>query len=117
MKAVTCHYYVTDSGRMPARGFVESLDSKAQIKFMFVKGLLEQFGKQLPRPHAKYLEDGIYEMRFRGGEGHIRVLYFFYHQNRAIFTNGFVKKQQKIPRNEKKTAARRKDLFIAKHGG
>ena len=39
------------------------------------KYLLEEFGHKLPEPHAKYLKDGIFELRFSGKEGKIRVLY------------------------------------------
>ena len=52
---------------------------------------------RLPKPHADALGDDIYELRFTGKEGKIRILYFFYYENKIILTNGFIKKQQKAP--------------------
>lgn len=114
MKQVSCEYFVTDSSRVPVREFINSLDPKTQRKFFFVVGLLEEFGHKLPQPHAKYIGDEIFELRFKGREGAVRVLYFFFHQNRAIFTNGFIKKSNKTPKNEKEIALQRRKLFLEK---
>lgn len=110
---VSCYYFVSESGRTPVRDFVDSLDLKSQRKFFFVKGLLEAFGWRLPEPHAKYLGDEIFELRFRGREGTIRILYFFSEEDGAIFTNGFVKKSQKTPFGEKYLAVERRKRFYA----
>ena len=107
-----CYYFAFGSGRSPVREFIDALDTKSQIKFFFVKGLLEEFGHRLPQPHAKYLGNRIFELRFTGVEGLIRVLYFFYHQDKVIFTNGFVKKSNKTPRNEKQIALERRKIFL-----
>ena len=114
MAKVNCYYYVTESGRSPVREFVDALDHKTQRKFFFVKGLLEEFGHRLPRPHAKYLGDDIFELRFEGQEGAVRVLYFFFHQDKAVFTNGFLKKSNKTPSKEKVLAAQRRADFIGR---
>lgn len=112
MKRVSCEYLVTESKRVPVREFIDSLDPKTQRKFFFVVKLLEEFGHKLPQPHAKYIGDEIFELRFKGREGAIRVLYFFFHQDRAIFTNGFIKKSDKTPKNEKGIAIQRRRLFL-----
>jgi phage-related protein len=110
--AISCFYYVTESGRSPVRDFIDSLDLRTQQKFFFVKRLLEEFGRKLPQPHAKYIGDEIFELRFRGQEGNIRVLYFFFHQDKAIFTNGFIKKVPKVPLKERAKAVERRRLFL-----
>jgi len=112
--AVSCFYYVTESGRSPVRDFIGSLDLRAQQKFFFVKKLLEEFGHKLPQPHAKYLGDEVFELRFSGQEGNIRVLYFFFHQDKAIFTNGFIKKSPKAPLREKGLAIERRKSFFSR---
>lgn len=112
----TCFYYTTELGKSPVEEFIDSLDSKTQTKFFFKKGLLEEFGPRLPQPHAKHIGNGIYELRFEGKEGAIRVLYFF-HKNDIIFTNGFKKKTTKIPQREKALAIERRKLFLAERGG
>jgi len=114
---IASYYYLTESGKYPVRDFIDSLDYKTQRKFFFVKELLEEFGYRLPFPHAKYLGNDIFEIRFRGQEGHIRILYFFYHQDKVIFTNGFVKKSGKTPRGEIKTAIERRNKYLTKFKG
>lgn len=105
-------YYLTESGRSPVREFIDALDYKTQRKFFSVRELLEEFGHRLPQPHAKYIGDDIFELRFSGQEGKIRVLYFFFHQGKVIFTNGFVKKTAKIPPNEKLLAVQRRAQYL-----
>jgi len=115
MGKITCYYYCTDSGRIPVREFIDSLDYRSQRKFFFAKALLEEFGYRLPRPHAAYIGDSIFELRFKGAEGQIRILYFFFHQNKAILTNGFVKKTNKVSKKVKEVAIKRKKRFIERH--
>jgi len=105
-------YYESESGRCPVREFIDSLGPRVQRKFFFVRGLLEEFGHRLPLPHARYIGDGIFELRFSGEEGSIRVLYFFFERSKVIFTNGFLKKSDKTPVKEKQLALERKRLFL-----
>jgi phage-related protein len=111
---VTCYYYTTESGRVPVREFVDSLDMKTQQKFFFVKALLEEFGRRLPQPHAKYIGEDIYELRFKGLDVAVRVLYFFWDEKKAVFTNGFLKKSDKTPRKEKELAIQRRKAILEK---
>jgi phage-related protein len=111
---ISSYYYLSESGKSPVKEFIDSLDFKAQRKFFFVKELLEEFGHKLPFPHAKYIGDSIFELRFKGHEGAVRVLYFFYHEDKAIFTNGFIKKVQKTPKNEKNIAIERRNDFFSR---
>lgn len=112
MARFTCYYYLTESNRSPVREFIDSLDISTQRRFFFVKELLEEFGHRLPYPHAKYIRDGIFELRFHGREGAIRVLYFFLQQDKIVFVNGFVKKTNKTPRKEIAVAIERKKVFL-----
>jgi phage-related protein len=105
-------YYRNESGRYPAREFIDSLDARSQRKFFYVCSLLEEFGPRLPRPHARYLGEGIFELRFSGSEGNIRVLYFFFRHNQIIFTNGFIKKAQRAPQKEIAVARERRRIFL-----
>lgn len=108
----TCIYYQSDSGKVPVKKFIDSLAPRTQQKFFAVVGMLENLGKQLPEPHAKPLGKGIYELRFTGQEGHIRILHFFYEQKNIIFTNGFIKKSNKTPKNEIDLAEKRRETYI-----
>jgi phage-related protein len=113
---IVCKYYFAKSGKSPAKEFVESLNVKTQQKFFYVVELLEEFGSLLPRPHAKYIGDELFELRFKGLEGAVRLLYFFFHQDSAILTNGFIKKSSKTPLKEKAVAITRRKAFLEKNG-
>jgi len=76
VSSVACIYFKNESGRCPVKEFVEALDRYSQRKFFFVVDLLSEFGHRLPEPHAKFIGDGIFELRFRGVEGSIRIMYF-----------------------------------------
>ena len=108
----TCSYYVTNSGREPVKEFIDSLASRTQQKFFAVVGMLETLGKSLPEPHAKPLGNGIYELRLKGQEGYIRILHFFFDDNKIILTNGFIKKSNKTPRKEIELAEDRRIQYL-----
>ncbi len=108
-------YYVTDSGRRPVEEFVKGLNVHSRDKFFSVIELLEDFGRGLAWPHAKYIGDEIFELRFEAVEGAVRVLYFFFDGEKAVLTNGFIKKTDKTPKIEKATAMERHKIYLQKH--
>ena len=110
-------YFAAESGRRPVEEFVETLNIRSQRKFVDIVELLETFGRQLTFPHAKYIGDEIFELRFESLEGAIRILYFFFDGDKAVLTNGFLKKSNKTPRNEKETAMARREVYFQKHNG
>lgn len=110
----TAVYYKSDSGRIPVKSFIDSLASRTQQKFFAVIGMLENIGKSLPEPHTKHLGNGIYELRFKGQEGHVRILHFFYEGNKIILTNGFIKKTNKTPKKEITLAEQRRKQYLNK---
>ena len=110
MGRVVCWYYATDAGKIPVQDFIDTLDPRSQRKFFFTRGLLEEFGRELTWPHAKHVLDGVFELRFHGREGRIRVLYFFA-KDKAILTNGFVKKTSRILPQEIAVSLERRRLY------
>ncbi len=115
MEEYTCIFYETTDGKSPVEEFIESLDTETRDKFIVKQQLLQDFGPRLRHPHTDHLVEGIFELRFKGKEGQIRVLFFFFSGKRIIFTNGFVKKTQKAPRKEIEIAQeRRKDFLTSK---
>jgi phage-related protein len=74
--------------------------------------MLKKFGQSLPEPHAKHLGNGNYELRFKGREGQIKVLHFFYNERKIIFTNGFVKKSNRVPKKEVELAIQRRNIYL-----
>ncbi len=115
MQEYICIFYETVDGRRPVEEFVESLDHDTQDRFILKQQLLQDFGPQLRHPHTDHLEEGIFELRFKGKEGQIRVLFFFFYGKRIIFTHGFVKKAQKAPRKEIEIACKRRKDFLMRN--
>ncbi len=109
---INAQYYASSTGKKPVYEHICSLDSRTRQKFFDVVELLEYKGHMLPEPHAKYLGNDVFELRFAGVEGAVRVLYFFFHRDSAVLTNSFLKKTPKTPINELDLAiARRKDYL------
>jgi phage-related protein len=115
MGEYTCIFYESITGKSPVEEFIESLDPETQDKFILKKQLLQDFGSQLRYPHTDHIGDGIFELRFKGEEGQIRVLFFFFYGRKIIFSHGFVKKTQKTPRREIEIAKERRKDFLARH--
>lgn len=105
-------YYKTQNGHNPVKVFIDNLNFKTQRKFFVKIGWLEEHGPRLPGPHAKKLENDLYELRFEGEDGVIRIIYFFYIGNKIILLNGFKKKTQKTLRREIELAKKRKADYL-----
>ena len=73
------------------------------------------FGPQLRFPHTANIGEGVFELRFRGKEGQIRVLFFFFYKRQVILTHGFVKKTKKTPKKEIEIAMQRRKEFLKIH--
>lgn len=71
---------------------------------------LAMCGRDLRRPVADYLRDGIYELRIKYYRQNYRILYFFHKDDIAVLSNGLVK-EAKVPAGEIEIAVRRKDKF------
>lgn len=111
----TCIFYETVDRKSPVEEFIESLDQDTQDKFILKQQLLQDFGLQLRYPHTENLGEGIFELRFKGKEGQIRVLFFFFYGKRIILTHGFVKKTQKAPRKEIEITQKRRKDFLTRN--
>ncbi len=114
MRGIKCVYYQTDAGRIPAKEFMYSLHIRTRQKIYEVIHLFQDHGKALPESHLKMIDDGIYELRCIGIEGKVRVLHFFIDQDKAVLTNGFIKKTQKTPKKEIKTAMTRRKIYLSR---
>ena len=104
MKKFEVLFYEKCNGECPIADFLVSLDVKMRAKMIGLLELLEEKGNQLREPYSKHIDDGIFEIRCKVGSNITRVLYFFYYEGKIILTNGFVKKTQKIPSNQIRTA-------------
>ena len=92
--------------------FVESLSSISQGKYIRFLHLLSEYGVRLGLPHSRRLANNLYELRLRGNQG----VGFFYcsspkNKKTIVLLHGFLKKTQKIPSKELKTAFQRLDIL------
>lgn len=93
-------YYEQEDGSKPAEEFILAQDYKMQAKIFSNLTYLEAMGPSLREPYSKPLGNGIFEIRTKLGSDITRVLYFFMAGQKAILTNGFVKKSPKTPPGE-----------------
>lgn len=92
-------FYKCVDGTKHAGQFINSIENlELRAKMIRVVKLLEEFGTELGEPDSKYLGDGIFELRCSQGNNIARCLYFFVFGDKAIVTNGIIKKTQKTPK-------------------
>ncbi|WP_175560281.1 type II toxin-antitoxin system RelE/ParE family toxin [Butyrivibrio sp. YAB3001] len=114
----TVDFYREIDGKKPVGVFIRSLDIKMKAKVVANLHLLEEYGNLAREPISKELEDGIFELRTIEGNDLVRILYFFDKDKIIIATNGFIKKQQKTPKNEIALAKKRRtDYHRRKEAG
>ena len=111
-KQISAEFYSLPDGSEPAKEFIKSLEPKMKAKVLRTIELLETNGTDLRLPYSEHLDDGIFELRTKISSNITRVLYFFYIGNRAILTNGFIKKTQKTPKEELLKAKKYKESFL-----
>lgn len=116
MNRLICEYYQSASGREPVREFIDALGLRSKLGFFAARELLETFGPLLKRPHAAPLGQGLYELRFRGDEGHGRVLYFFFSGGKAVLVHGFIKKTSAVPAHDIRLAFQRRIDYLRQYG-
>lgn len=97
--------YETERGEAPVSEFIKKQQPQAIAKIAHLIDLLEIHGVFLGMPHAKKLENYLYELRIRGKE-EIRIIYGF--KEKTIFLlHGFKKQKQKTPPKEIEAAKQR----------
>jgi phage-related protein len=103
--ALNVVFYRSDTGNEPVREWLKGLprNDKRQIG-EDIKTV--QLGWPLGMPLIKKIDKDLWEVRTRLEEGIARVL-FTVHGNNMVLLHGFMKKSQKIPQNELKTAMTR----------
>jgi phage-related protein len=109
-------FYDTEDGKCPMQDFLDSLEPKLLAKTFRTIDLLETNGPNLREPYSKPLGDGIFELRTKLGTDITRVLYFFIVGQKAVLTNGFIKKTQKTPKSEMNLALKYKIDYERRYG-
>lgn len=94
--------------------FYTKRDLKTKEKIDFVLDLIRNV-ERVPIKFLKYIEgtDGLYEIRILTHKSNIRIFSFFDEGNLVILLNGFVKKSNKIPKNELELGIKLKEEYFA----
>ena len=106
-------FYRLLSGKSPVEAFLDGLSSKEAQKVIWVLKLIEEL-EQVSTKYYKLLSnaDGIVEIRVQIGKNHFRLLGFEHKGNFVVLTNGFKKKDQKVPKYEIALAQSRKKEYL-----
>ena len=106
-------FYKLPSGKIPVIDFLDSLSSKEAQKVTWVLNLVEEL-EQVSTKFYKQLKntDGIIEIRIQIGKNNFRLLGFENNGTFVILTNGFKKKDQKVPKSEIELAQQRRKEYL-----
>ncbi len=113
MPETTLYLYQERPGEVPVLDWLKELLSRNEAAFakcLAALRRLRDFGHDLRRPHADYLQDHIYELRIRKGRVNYRILYFFHGKNVVVLAHAMTK-EDKIPKTELSRAIERKERF------
>jgi len=92
-------------------GLLERRNRKAYRKCLARILELSDRGNEMRRPHADYLEEGIYELRAKEGKVNYRILYFFFDKHAVVLSHG-ITKERNVPRDEIERAVERMGLVM-----
>lgn len=108
-------FYRKSNGEEPITEFLDSLPFKLAAKTKISIDLLRDYGYLLKMPYVEKITDDIWELRTKESSNITRVFYFFYDKDRAVLTNGFIKKTNKTPKREIEKAEKyREDYYRRK---
>lgn len=90
--------------------FIQTLEKPTIAKVLRTIDLLGDFGHKLSMPHSKKVTDKLFELRIRGKQ-EVRIFYTF-HKDTIILLHGYLKKTQKMPKQEIHQALNKLKLLI-----
>ncbi|HEX6842914.1 MAG TPA: type II toxin-antitoxin system RelE/ParE family toxin [Stellaceae bacterium] len=114
---LNARFYRTAAGNEPVRDWLKGLSRDDRRTIGHDIGLVED-GWPVGMPVCRSLGGGLWEVRSDISDGRIARVIFLIRASHMVLLHGFIKKSQKTPEAELKTAARRLADFTArlKHG-
>lgn len=106
----TIEWYFDNNGKSISLDYLESLDEEEQAKLFELMKLMGNAG--VIKNKTKFRNEGDKVYAFKP-QPH-RFLCFFFEGQKIIVTNGFHKKTDKLPKNEKERALRFKNDYEAR---
>ena len=108
-------FYKSPSGKSPIAEFLDSLSAKEAQKVTWVLRLIEEMETVSTKFYKKLSNcDGIIEVRVQIGKNNFRLLGFEDEGTFVVLTNGFKKKDQKVPRSEISLAQKRREEYLTR---
>jgi phage-related protein len=105
-------FFKTDTGNEPVREWLKEL-SKEDCKVIGADILTVQYVWPAGKPLVDHLGDGLWEVRSRLDNRIARTLFVVVDQE-IVLLHGFIKKQQKAPKDELELAKKRKRQYHQK---
>lgn len=113
MPKTTVVFFKDEKGKVPVLEWLDKLPNKIEAKALVRIEELAEWGHEMRRPHADFLRDGIYELRWRHQSVNYRILYFFQGRSAVVLSHGFTK-EDVVPPKEIEQALKNKALCEAK---
>ena len=110
-RAFTVEWYYDNGGTSQPLNYYQRLDQKQRVKLLNLVKLIGDEGKILNKEKFRNEGDKIFAFKPQPD----RFLCFFFEGGKIIITNAFVKKQDKLPANEKARALRHMRDFFARY--
>ena len=108
-------FYKLASGKSPIEDFLDALSSKEAQKIIWVLSLIEEMDNVSTKFYKQLSNcDGIIEVRAQIGKNNFRLLGFEDKGTFVVLTNGFKKKDQKVPKSEITLAQKRKNEYLSR---
>lgn len=103
----TIEWYYAEKGDSPALDYYNTLNQGQRLKLLYLLKRMGDIGKIIDT--TKFNSEGDQIFAFKPQPD--RFLCFFVKKGKIIITNGFCKKQQKLPKTEKERALTYKDSY------
>lgn len=109
-KKIAVVFFQNDNGVMPVREWLLGL-SVSDRKTIGEDIKTVEFGWPVGMPVARPIGGGLYEVRSDISDGVQARVLFTIHKGNMVLLHGFIKKDQKTPTSDMKTARRRMKKF------
>ncbi|PWY54614.1 hypothetical protein DGG96_11175 [Legionella qingyii] len=109
-EAYTIEWYFDDKKHSDALEYYNSLDKSEKIQLLKLLKRMGDNGEIKDKTKFRNEGDKIYAFKPQPE----RFLCFFYEGKKIVITNGFCKKQQKLPTNEKDKAINSRNDYISR---
>lgn len=101
------YYYTSPAGSNPIKQFLDSLTPQQQVKILRIFQYIKEYGLLSHLPQIKKITGTpLWEIRILG-KHNLRILYVVPNKNLVLMLHGFIKKTNKTPHKELKTALNR----------